>query len=1486
MAKIVITLFSDRSIPSFDRTFNILPNSIHFKTDVAIRQVNRSIRITTREIIIELDCLEIDDIPVKTKLNLFPFSIYNPVVYIRFISSINHVIVSTLSKTLSLDRPKDRSFMYIVIDISPPKAASFYHIKPLIRSFMISFPSRSFSWIYFSRVDTCDNKSDNSDRIRYKNKYDKSDTKIEINDEPRHIIPHPPPKSIEMATGGFGGKAPATPDVAAAYEDLIGTTATTVDPTDQTTTTNHIAAASGDLSALCADVNPTPPEWKPPRRILPPNIPFEYMNNQQRRLFLRHQEEEEVSKIENGETITVITDTRKNKIFKFLSKYPQALALPRDEWEFRCVDVIYAYRYCPKPKKGQKGCDENRREVVALINEGIPIEMAENWRSYGCDDEGEIDEVSDCFMCMKETRVSKKSFSLKLKIKENKIFVSNKLETYFVHPQDNLRFIWNVVTGAHGLLDRKMMLELKQRKIPMVKHHTPNFVNKTGVEMTLPPVPLKNSEILKILDAGAGHYKRQRAIIGKPEGKPLKTNPNTLISNILASDALIDEEYDPMMTAACPPPTTRRVISNDNAAASGDLIREIDATLATSTVDRALPPPTSSRESIGAAVEEFETDDLPPPSTTRRVIANENAAASTDLIEELEAILATSLVDPALPPPTSSRESVGAAVEEFRLDDDIISVASDQDTREYVLIQSDDLKTSSLSPSTSIDNISLLSGFSGFSILSDVPETLKKKTKTERNQDARRRKKINREKREKETKEEKEEDKKRREEAEKKAEEADRKAEEERKKAERKAEEERKEAKRKEKEQEEIIKSLQKKMEEERKAAQEKLERELEEAELRAAQKREKEKKEDYDRKLEEERKGQLWLQKVNREANEAKERMKKRAARLEKEEKEKAAARKKEKEKEKNTAAASGDLAETPPSTATSGDLAEAPPSTAASEDPAKAPPSTAACGDLAEAPPSTAASGDLSATDESVANAGAAAAAESEPRPRLRGCCSVGENPDNFEPMQVVEAFDKDGKKILTQLACRHGIEELTERAFLYRDNSEEAMKQQPFHQQDEIPRVILDHSEIMLRGPNKESPCKCMKKKLKISKTLRERAENLDERKRAKFLEARILNRKWCAVVVEKIKHDGDNKCTCQAEPELPKIPDGSTKPYKPKPNVSTKPDKPKRPDVSTKPDEPKTGLRPDIEFEKAISPPIFPPKKAKKRAIPSPREVTAVQEPPIKFPKLKNKFKIPSNSNSHPDETSRLGVEGEHDARGNYPERRQAGAGKSEVVSAPRHLLFQEPGGVPACIAAQRKGESAFSRTRPFKKQNPKPIQPQNFKEYHPFSRDLKRAKNKGGRGARGGRGGLKTNFPNKSSKTPNTPTTTHKEIPSLLDLPTQPKKPVSTSIMDRLGKITIESRLGKKITRPSPTETVEKTTPNPTRKVEAPTPTPTPTSIPTTTTSSIPTPTPTPTKKFEKIVYSSLPEKDDDDIDSLSDEYGTITEEGDELNLGF
>ena len=138
--------------------------------------------------------------------------------------------------------------------------------------------------------------------------------------------------------------------------------------------------------------------------------------------------------------------------------------------------------------------------------------------------------------------------------------------------------------------------------------------------------------------------------------------------------------------------------------------------------------------------------------------------------------------------------------------------------------------------------------------------------------------------------------------------------------------------------------------------------------------------------------------------------------------------------------------------------------------------------------------------------------------------------------------------------------------------------------------------------------------------------------------------------------------------------------------------------------------------------------------------------------------------------------------------------------------------------------------------------------------------------------------MKTNFPNKSSETPNTPTTTRKEIPSLLDLPTQPKKPVSTSIMDRLGKIPIESRLGRKITRPSPTKTVEKTTPNPTKKVEAPTPTPTPTPIP--------TPTPTPTKKFKKIVYSSLPEEDDDDIDSLSDEYGTITEDGDELNLGF
>ena len=206
MAKIVITLFSDRSIPSFDHTFNILPNSIHFKTDVAIRQVNRSIRTTIREIIIELDCLEIDDVLVKTKLNPFPFSMYNPVVYSRFVYSINHVIVSTSSKTLSPDRPKDRSFMYIVIDISPPKAASFYHIKPSIRSFMISFPSRSLSWIYFSRSDTCDKKSDKkSDKIRYRNKYDTENTKIN-KVPPRHFhtppspTPPPPPPPLAATT--------------------------------------------------------------------------------------------------------------------------------------------------------------------------------------------------------------------------------------------------------------------------------------------------------------------------------------------------------------------------------------------------------------------------------------------------------------------------------------------------------------------------------------------------------------------------------------------------------------------------------------------------------------------------------------------------------------------------------------------------------------------------------------------------------------------------------------------------------------------------------------------------------------------------------------------------------------------------------------------------------------------------------------------------------------------------------------------------------------------------------------------------------------------------------------------------------------------------------------------------------------------------------------------------------------------------------------
>ena len=180
MAKIVITLFSDRSIPSFDHTINILSNSIHFKTDVAIRQVNCSIRNTIREIIIELDCLEIDDILVKTNLNPLAFSTYNPAIYSRFVSTINHVIVSTPSKTLSPDRPKDRSFMYIVIDISPQKAASSPLIKPSIRSFMISFPSRSLSWIYFSRVDKYDKESDiydKSDKIRYGNKYDTNKTK-------------------------------------------------------------------------------------------------------------------------------------------------------------------------------------------------------------------------------------------------------------------------------------------------------------------------------------------------------------------------------------------------------------------------------------------------------------------------------------------------------------------------------------------------------------------------------------------------------------------------------------------------------------------------------------------------------------------------------------------------------------------------------------------------------------------------------------------------------------------------------------------------------------------------------------------------------------------------------------------------------------------------------------------------------------------------------------------------------------------------------------------------------------------------------------------------------------------------------------------------------------------------------------------------------------------------------------------------------------
>ena len=96
-------------------------------------------------------------------------------------------------------------------------------------------------------------------------------------------------------------------------------------------------------------------------------------------------------------------------------------------------------------------------------------------------------------------------------------------------------------------------------------------------------------------------------------------------------------------------------------------------------------------------------------------------------------------------------------------------------------------------------------------------------------------------------------------------------------------------------------------------------------------------------------------------------------------------------------------------------------------------------------------------------------------------------------------------------------------------------------------------------------------------------------------------------------------------------------------------------------------------------------------------------------------------------------------------------------------------------------------------------------------------------------------------------------------------------------MDRLGKVPIKSRLGKRVDEPlpPPTKGIAATpTPNPTKEIAA-------TRSPTPTEEILATPSQKPSKKAPP----PPPESDSDD-EFLEDDYANMTEDGEELDLGI